>query len=91
PILQKDYYRLQAFFAGIIPRDLDLPQSDAERTAFAAQLKTWEEATKEIREKIEALEAPVREIARKSAVDRFPLDIQAIYWKPAAEKSAYEK
>src|SRR5207253_9670802 len=45
PLLQKDYYRLQAFFAGLRPRD-DLPVATAEQKAdYEAKWKVWEEKT----------------------------------------------
>ncbi len=90
PILQKDYFRLQAFFAGLMPRDTELPLPEKERREYEAQLATWEAATAEVRKEIDALEAPVRASARKGAVNRFPDDIQAIYWKPASERTTYE-
>ncbi len=90
PILQKDYFRLQAFFAALQPRDDLSLQTAEERQAYEVQLKKWEAATAEIRSQLEELERPARESARKGAVDRFPDEIQAIYWKPAAERTPHE-
>ena len=48
PILQKDYYRLQAFFAPFLPRD-DVPLAGPkERAEHAAKMKKWEEQTADI-------------------------------------------
>src|ERR1051325_6522560 len=48
PILQKDYFRLQAFFAPIVPReDIDVaPETD--RTEYAVKLAKWEHLTADI-------------------------------------------
>lgn len=90
PILQKDYFRLQAFFAGLMPRDTELPLPESDLRDYEEKQRAWEAATAKVREEIEALEGPARIPARKGAVDRFPDDIQAIYWKPAGERTTYE-
>jgi mono/diheme cytochrome c family protein len=78
PILQKDYYRLQAFFTPMLPRD-DVPlATPAELADDQRRLAAWEKKTAEIRRKIDAIEDPVRASARRSAVKKFPPDIQAI-------------
>lgn len=91
PILHKDYYRLQAFFAALVPRDETAPASDADQRAYDEQLRKWEEATADLRTKIDEIEAPLRESARNSAVGRFPERIQAVYWKPESEKTPYDQ
>lgn len=89
PILQKDYYRLQAFFAATIPRD-EIVATEAERAAHDEAMKSWNDATQEIRDSIAAIEAPHREKAAQEAIGRFPADIQAIAHKPANDRSPYE-
>ncbi len=89
PILQKDYYRLQAFFAATIPRD-EVVATEAERAAYTESLNVWNQATQELRDRIEEIESPVREKAAKEAIGRFPLDIQEIANKPADQRSPYE-
>src|SRR5262245_48146517 len=71
PILQKDYYRLQAFFASILPRD-DLPlASPRQHTDYLSRLAAWEAQTATIRQQIDALEAPYRTSAAKGAIAKF--------------------
>src|SRR5205085_3348142 len=49
PILQADYYRLQAFFAPLLPRD-DLTAATApEIAAYRSRLAAWEATTADIR------------------------------------------
>ena len=67
PILRKDYYRLQAFFAPLLPRE-DLTLATAtERAEYQAKLAQWEAATAEIRAEIETILAPVRQRTIKVA------------------------
>ncbi len=91
PILQKDYYRLQAFFAGISPRE-DVPLATAQQVSeYRAQLAKWEAASAQIRAKIEEIELPAREKIVKGVLDKFPKDIQLIMHKPAKERTPYEQ
>ena len=95
PILQADYYRLQAFFAnvgandGILLRPPDRVRQHGERMAV------WEEKTRHIRDKIEALidreynmevtefranfQAETRSAISKAAADRSPIERQIYY------------
>lgn len=91
PILQKDYYRLQAFFTPILPRnDLNLSTSH-EWQVYQEKLATWEAKTAETRTAIAALEHPYRDRATKDAIDKFPAEMQAIINKPQAERTPLEE
>jgi hypothetical protein len=59
PILHKDYYRLQAFFANIREDDhLNLLHGD-ELARWKQQESTWEEKTRSIRDQMHALVEPI--------------------------------
>lgn len=90
PILQKDYFRLQAFFANILPRDDLVIATEQEKAAHAQKLKDWEAKTASLRAEIERIEAPYRAKATKSAVEKFPEDIQAMIRKPVDNRSPLE-
>jgi mono/diheme cytochrome c family protein len=91
PILRRDYFRFQAFFSSILPRD-DLPIGTREqKDAYAKQLAIWQEKTKTIRDQITTLEAPYNAKARQLAVEKFPPDIRVIAGKPPSEWSALER
>ncbi|HRI15079.1 MAG TPA: PSD1 and planctomycete cytochrome C domain-containing protein, partial [Verrucomicrobiota bacterium] len=91
PILQKDYYRLQAFFAGIQWHD-DLPvAAAAQNSDYAAMQKVWEEKTATLREAIETIEAPYKAKAATNSISKFPPEIQAILRKPSGERSPLER
>lgn len=91
PLLQKDYYRLQAFLAPVRWRhDLHLAPRDR-KTAYEAQQKEWEEATREIRAEIDAILEPKIQRAIRSSLIKFPEDIQAMFAKKESERTSYEQ
>lgn len=91
PILQTDYYRLRAFFEPLYPRD-DLPAATAEEIAeYEEKKRQYDEKTAELQAELAALEQKFRDQGERTAVGRFPLDIQEIIRKPESEKSPLEK
>ena len=59
PILQTDYYRLQAFFADIRQDDNYVLLQGDQMAAYQKQLAEWREKTKSIRDEMHALVAPL--------------------------------
>ncbi len=91
PLLRKDYYRLQASFAGIQWHD-DLPLATATtRLDREAQSRAWADQTAGVRQEIESLLAPYKARAADSAVSKFPPPIQAILRKPDSDRSPLER
>lgn len=91
PILQRDYYRLQASFASFLPQN-DRPYVEpAELNRYQQQLSAWESATKELRTKIEALEGPVKNNVARAALEKFPIDVRPMLRKAATERDGYEE
>jgi hypothetical protein len=90
PILQKDYYRLQAFFAPILPREDIAAATQKEIDQYRARLTKWEFRTADLRRQIEEIEAPHRKAATEDAISKFPDDIQAMIRKPVAERTPLE-
>lgn len=90
-ILQKDYYRLQAFFAGIQPQDYLPLASQEQQKEYYARLAAWEKRTATIRAQIAEFEKPERANAEKGAIDKFPPDIQEMIRKTEAERTPFEK
>jgi hypothetical protein len=76
PISQKDYYRLQAFFAAAQPRDDLVLASPEEQSRHRQQQEVWEERTKAIRAELERLEKPVRDRMTQEAKAKFPEEVQ---------------
>jgi hypothetical protein len=90
PILQRDYYRLQAFFAPLLPRDDLTLATPAQRAEHTAMLKQWDAATADIRAEIEKLLASVKRSTEKSAIEKFIEDIRVMMNKPPSERTPYE-
>ncbi len=90
PLLHKDYYRFQAFFANMKIDDDATTASAAEVAAYNAQMARYREAAKPVLDKIEAFVAPVRAKYHKEYTERFPEEVQAVLNKPAASRSPYE-
>jgi hypothetical protein len=90
PILQKDYYRLQAFFANTRIEDSLPLVSNAEKQAYAQKRAVWEEQTKEIRAEIAKLIEPVRKQFWKEGYDKFPPEVQAALDVPAGERNPFQ-
>jgi hypothetical protein len=76
PILQKDYYRLQSFFAPLVHRDdLSLAPASA-RLRYERQLAAWNEATKGVRAEIELMLEPRRKQIFEEMIVVFDSDTQ---------------
>lgn len=91
PILQRDYYRLQAFFTPILPRD-DLVLAEPGRwDQYRARRAAWEAAAADILHRIDAVERPYRDKGTASATAKFPEDIQAILRKPERDRTPLER
>jgi hypothetical protein len=91
PILQEDYYRFQAFFTPLLPRD-DLPLGIAAKWSdYQEKLAAWEAATAEVRTAIAAIERPYQEKAAKGAIDKFPKETQEVYFKPESDRTPLEE
>ena len=82
PILQKDYFRLQAFFANVSFENKTAIATLAEIEAYEQKLREWEEATADIRTELDALEKPHLDKIAHDMIMMFPEDIQQIMDKP---------
>ena len=66
PILTKDYYRLQAFFANTAFGDGPLPLADPEaKRKYDEQYAAWDAKTKDIRAEMAKIMAPILEDRKK--------------------------
>ncbi len=90
PILQKDYYRLQAFFAGTRARD-DIPLVDAAGLEAHREKKSlWEEKTRASRSEMEALVEPQLKKLYDEAFVKFPEEIQEAVNTPSEQRTAFQ-
>jgi hypothetical protein len=90
PILQSDYYRLQAFFANAAADD-NIALADREAMAeYNRKLSIWEKKTKDIRAELEKIAEPKRREIIKDYVDKYPAEIQTALAKSAEDRSPFE-
>jgi hypothetical protein len=87
PILQKDYYRLRAFFTPLRWRDDLKLATDEEQARHAAQQAKWEEATKDVRAEIDAILEPMIMKNVQNAYIRFQDDIRAMVDKKPEDRT----
>jgi Protein of unknown function (DUF1553)/Protein of unknown function (DUF1549) len=76
PVLQKDYYRLQAFFAAARAKDDIVLVSSVEQAEYKKKRAVWEEKTKEIRDQIAQIEGPVIKAIYEDNFTKYPAEIQ---------------
>ncbi|MGL4552916.1 MAG: DUF1549 domain-containing protein, partial [Gemmataceae bacterium] len=83
PITQKDYFRLQAFFAAVLPRDAAVGP--------APGLTAWEEATRAVRDEIDGLLAAKRKTQAEHGLARFNPAIQAAFLTAADRRTPLQR
>jgi len=91
PILQKDYYRLQSFFGNITWEEKKVLATAEEKRRYDEQLKVWEAATVEPRKVIDEIIEPRIQRAQKSAMEKFPEEVFAMYLKPREQRTPWEE
>lgn len=91
PILQKDYFRLKAFFTPIQWRDdFKLMPEDAV-VRYEQDLAKWRTATAEIRAQIDAMTQPIIDDKIKKSYERFTEDLRAMIDKKPEDRTAIER
>src|SRR5205814_9062526 len=77
PILQKDYYRLQAFFANTSFGDGPVPPKDPEeRRKYEEQKALWESKTKAIRDEMARIVEPLRKTKIDGGIKSFEDEVK---------------
>ncbi len=90
PILQADYYRLQAFFANVRADDHIVLAPPAAVRENGEKMAVWEEKTRSVREQMNSIEDPKRKEIYDDFFRKYPPEIQAAIVKPAAERTPIE-
>jgi hypothetical protein len=91
PISQVEYYRLQAYFAAVFPRDDIVLAGPKEREAYAVKLSAWEAATKSLREQRAALLRPNEKKVFDEYVAALDPETQAALKAPETERSPLQR
>ncbi|HEY8505512.1 MAG TPA: DUF1549 and DUF1553 domain-containing protein, partial [Gemmataceae bacterium] len=90
PISQRDYYRMQAFFAAWWPAEAPLVGPE-ELAAYRAEREEWLEKTEELRRKLAEIEKPYRERHARKQRSRFPPEYAALLDVPPEERTPLQK
>ena len=88
---QKEYYQLQAYFANTSFRDDVTPLTGKDLSDFSTRQAKWEEATKDIRAKQDALLKPYIEKAEADRVLGFVPETRESITKPEKDRNAYDR
>jgi hypothetical protein len=87
PLLHRDYYRLQAFFANMKIEDATVLASTEQQAEYKVKLAAYESAAKPVLDKLEAFLAAPRAAFREEYTVRFPPEIQRVIRMPEKERS----
>jgi hypothetical protein len=92
PILQKDYYRLQAFFANTSFGDGPIPLKDpVERKKYEEQYALWDSKTKTIRDEMSQLVEPLRKTKAEGGIKTFEDDVQEAILMDASKRDPWQQ
>ncbi len=91
PILQEDYYALQAFLSSTFWPDDRVLATPRELAEWRKKNEFWEEGCADILAEIEEMVSSVPEKFAEARLNSFPENVQAMYRKPASERTPYEK
>lgn len=87
PILQKDYYRLQAFFAATRIEDHLALAFGEQHKQYERQYAEWDTKTGDIRAEMHKLIEPELQALYKENFDKFPAEIQSAVTTAPAERT----
>ena len=90
-ISQRDYFQLQAFFAGLVERDDILLGTAEEIERFQTDSDRWNEATRALRSEIDALVAKKREAHVENRLGKFRPAIQKCFRTAKEARTPFEE
>jgi hypothetical protein len=90
PILHKDYYRLQAFFANTRIEDNLSLTAPASHKEWKAKQDIWEEKTKEIRAQMTEVVKPQLKFMWDDGFEKFPPEIQDAVTTAPEKRTPYQ-
>jgi len=90
PILQKDYYRLQAFFAGTTNADRTSLLSGEQASLYQQQYAQWDAKTRDTRAAMREMLDAVRLTTTRDAIGMFPKEAQEAVFTPPEQRTAMQ-
>ena len=90
PILQKDYYKLQAFFAGTTNADRTSLLTGEQASAYQQQYAEWDAKTRDIRAAMNQILEEGRLNITKDAIGMFPKEAQEAVFTPPEKRTAMQ-
>jgi len=90
PILQKDYYKLQAFFAGTTNNDRSSLLNGEQAARYQEQYAAWDAKTREIRAEMSNIIEGVRLSVTKEAIGMFPQEAQEAVYTPPEKRTSMQ-
>src|SRR5207245_11770314 len=91
PIPQHDFYRLQAFFSGIVRSDSSPVGTPDQLSAYRQDLARWLDETAKVREELHRLEHPARIKAAGDRRMKFPAAVLEAIDTAAENRTAYQR
>jgi hypothetical protein len=92
PIEQTDFFRLQACFSAILPRDDAPPVTPDVLAAYQKQLAVWEKATEHIRHKIdEEIVDPIREFCYDYITTSYDDETRKAWLTPEKQRTTQQQ
>ena len=91
PILHRDYYRLQAFFANVRTEDRAMLVPEDQERAYQEQYAAWEAKTQPARSKMDQLVEPIREQRIKEGLARFPEEVREACLMAPEKRNPYQR
>jgi hypothetical protein len=90
PILQADYYRLQAVFGGASGKEVEVA-TPAEKTAWEAADKAYKERIKPVKDALEQLAKPYEERVEAERLAKLDPKLQEAWKTPKDKRTAEQK
>jgi hypothetical protein len=91
PIPQVDFYRFQALFAPMQPRDDLLAAGPQQKQEYTEQLAAWEATTQKLRSEMDSLTRAKRAEVRQHALTKFRPEIQEAVTTPDRQRTPYQR
>jgi hypothetical protein len=91
PISQKDYYRFQALFAAVAPKD-DRPLATPEEQAVQASVEAEHQARADrVKSRRDSIERPYLATLLKDKLDKLPPEVRQAFATDPEERSAFQE